>query len=396
MSPVRVLSVLQLFRPAFSGEGEWWLRMVPYLRRRGVGVSILTSRCHGDGDLAATEVVEGVEVHRVGAPGSARPHWSFLLAAPAFLRRQRRRFDVVLFHGDDGDVLGASVLLGKRCGWKTVYKMTLLSADDPLTIMRTGRLGRLRLRVLRMADGYISISGPLTRAYAEAGLPREKLLVTSQGVEASRFAFTAKQRMATRAELGIPAEGSMVLFVGSLLERKGVDILVEAWRRVVGSLEGAVLMLVGPNANGGLEPAFRPFAERIAAAVRSPEFRDTVRLVDYTPHVDRYYSAADLFVFPSRREGFGAVITEAMAASLPCVVSELNGIATEVLTSGWDGVIVQSQDPAEYAFQIHRLLKDRDLATEMGRRARARVLEQFSLERVADAYAAFFAGLKAR
>lgn len=116
--PVRVLSVIRSFRPAFSGEGEWWLRLIPFLRERGVEVEILTS---GEAKDGGPERVEGVSVHRVpimnGPPG-LRGYAGKLVAGLLALRQRRRRFDVALFHALSRDMVFASCVAGRLGGWR--------------------------------------------------------------------------------------------------------------------------------------------------------------------------------------------------------------------------------------------------------------------------------------
>jgi len=100
-------------------------------------------------------------------------------------------------------------------------------------------------------------------------------------------------------------------------------------------------------------------------------------------------ATADIFVLPSRSEGFSNAIVEAMAASLPVIATDVGGNA-EAVEDGVSGFLVPSEDPEELSIAISRLLSDKPLAAAMGLAGKALVLERFTTEammrRIADTY----------
>jgi glycosyltransferase involved in cell wall biosynthesis len=391
---IRVLSVIQPFRPAFSGEGEWWLRTIPFLRSLGVEVEILTGGAQNGGP----EVVEGVVVHRIPTPDgspSLAGHVRRVLRALQALRVRRRRFDVALFHSPNNDAAFASCVAGRLCGWKTVYKATLLGSDDLETLATSGRMGPLRVAALRLAHGVIAPSRPMVRPHEERRWLRGRLLVVPQGVDLERFRpADAARRGAARRELGLADDARVVLFCGAVIQRKGVDLLVEAWHRVSRQVPEAVLLMVGPHHRSGLrEPEYRSFSEGIVRRIEELGLAERIRLLGYQREMDRFYAAADVFAFPSRFEGWPAALAEALASGLPCVVSELRGISEEHLEDGVQGFIVRSEDPLAYAERLARLLVDADAARRMGASARRRAVGRFDVGRVAGRYADFLRGV---
>lgn len=388
---VRVLSVMHPFRPAFSGEVEWWLRVIPLLRTRGIEVEILTS-----GDiLPMTEIVETVTVHSIPCrvrPQSYRGYITRIGIILGELIKRRKNFDIVLFPSINYDTVFASCLVGPLFGWKTIFKMTLCGADDLLTIHQSGKLGRVRLAALRLANGFISISKSLTQTFEQAGFRSNKLLIAPQGLDLARFQPPgAALKQAVRVQLGIPVDARVALFCGAVVHRKGVDILLDAWQRVSQRLENAVLLVVGPHhREGHVDNEDWQFSQAMLQRVeQTEELKRSVIFAGYQKDVEKFYAAADLFVFPSRREGWGNVITEAMSSGLPCILSWLDGLSGEHLTDGKEGFIVRSEDASEYATQITKLLTQQDIAQRMGQLARQRATRAFHIEHTADHYAAF-------
>ena len=163
-----------------------------------------------------------------------------------------------------------------------------------------------------------------------------------------------------RASLGLGADDFLVLHVGRFHRQKGQDVLLEGLallarddptlRAVLlgdGPERGAALGLAGTLGLGG--------RVQFPGAISDPE---------------RFYKAADAFVFPSRYEAFGMALLEAMAAGLPSVVSRVGGIME--LTTDETSLRVDSDDPHGLAEAMARLLRDRDLRRELGEGARRR------------------------
>lgn len=393
--PLRVLSLIHPFRPAFSGEAEAWLRLVPALKKRGIEVELLTA-IDGASAGPAMELVEGTVVHRVAARDGIR--WGRMRAILGTLIKRRKRFDIALFHSPNHDAVFASCLLGHLLGWKTVYKMTLFHSDDCVTIRDADRLGRFRVAALRLADGLICMSEQLRRTAEEVGITVPRILMATNGFDSARFRpADQNRRRASREKLRIPENAKVVLFCGGIIRRKGVDILLRAWPTVSASVTDARLLLVGPNHHDGFEEReYQEFSEDVERQIVEQGLDRSVRLEGYQQTMESYYAAADLFVLPSRAEGWPSVINEAMASALPCVVSSLDGTCDEHLRDGQDGVIVRSEDPEEYAARIIGLLNDQEGARQMGRHARERAIERFDVERLAGRYAAFLRSVAGR
>jgi glycosyltransferase involved in cell wall biosynthesis len=119
---------------------------------------------------------------------------------------------------------------------------------------------------------------------------------------------------------------------------------------------------------------------------------------------ERFLQGADAFLFPSRREGFGTAIIEAMACGVPCVVAELPGITDFIFAAAAqdpsaargavpDGIVVPREDPAALADAALALLSAPDRAVAIGASGRERVLQKFDIERVTEHYLSWYAEL---
>ncbi|HEY8581907.1 MAG TPA: glycosyltransferase family 4 protein, partial [Capillimicrobium sp.] len=163
-------------------------------------------------------------------------------------------------------------------------------------------------------------------------------------------------RAAVRAELGLGERDVAVLYLGQLEARK--DPLV-AVRATVG-LPGAVALVAGDG----------PQRDELAAA--------GARMLGFRDDPERVLAAADVFVMPSRHEGLSFAVLEAMAAGLPCVVSDGPGNPEAV---GDAGVVFAAGDEAALRAELARLAADPAQRARLGAAARDRAASAFSVER---------------
>ena len=397
--PPRVAMVIQRFRPHFSGQGEQMELLCRHLAARGVRSTIITSAYH---DPSSDEILDGYEVVRLGSDmpellatrlGHRVRNPVFAAYVFAYLLRHDR-FDLVHVHAST-DALYASWLWCRIRRRPVLLEMTLMGADDAVTVMAWNRrLAPVRQALFRRCDGYVAISPALEQRYHEAGLPAGNVRILPQGVDVDEFRPMAGSQE-TRREWGVPASSPVLMFVGSLIHRKGIDVLLKAWGDVHAARPDAHLVLVGrdrfpedPVADTFLAAQIAQVPPRAAAQVHQLGVRDDV---------SRLLPAADLFIFPSRREGFGTVMIEAMACGLPCVVAELPGITDFVFGDDRSaGIIVPQEAPGALVTAADAILAGTDRASEMGRRARERAVGHFDIERITDRYAEYYAELVAR
>ncbi|MBI1379692.1 MAG: glycosyltransferase [Planctomycetaceae bacterium] len=215
-------------------------------------------------------------------------------------------------------------------------------------------------------DGLIAISGGVAEDLRALGVPPERLVVEHDGFEAARFA-ALPSRAEARRRLGIHADQPLVVYTGSLLTWKGVDLLVDA----MASLPHAQLLVAG-----GPDGEAKQLERRAAglANVRIDGFVEPTRVAEYL-------AAADVGVVPNRSQpAISARYTsplkvfEAMAAGLPLVASDLPSLR-ELLRHGEDAWLVAPDDSAALAAGLRRLLDDGDLRRALSQKGLARSVE---------------------
>ncbi|MBN1353349.1 MAG: glycosyltransferase family 4 protein [Candidatus Omnitrophica bacterium] len=204
------------------------------------------------------------------------------------------------------------------------------------------------------ADWCVVESEFAKKTLEEAGISSGKILVLPLGTDMKKFAFK-------RREIKKPFQ---ILFVGGVGQRKGIKYLLDAYEKI--KSENTKLKIIGPVIGSG--SAFRRRSDLY-------EYMGTL------PHEEivRQMHESDVLVLPSLVEGFGLVITEAMATGMPVIASRYSG-APEIIREGCDGFIIEPRDVNGMAARLEELAMRMEKTVEMGNNARERA-EEFSWEK---------------
>ncbi len=229
------------------------------------------------------------------------------------------------------------------------------------------------LKHLKGASGIVTRSGELARLLTEAGLRKDRLHPIYNGVDAETFyPPLPAEREDLRAQLGVPRDASIVLFVGNFLPIKNPHLLLESFARLREQEPERDLRLV--LAGGGpMEAELRSLAARQG---------DTVIFAgrQEAPGIARWMRAADVLALSSDNEGVPNVILEAFTSGLPVVSTRVGGIA-EVHHGEPHGALVPPGDATAFCEALRNILREgRDNA------AIARHGAQFTWDTTAKAY----------
>lgn len=181
-------------------------------------------------------------------------------------------------------------------------------------------------------------------------------------------AFNQEDRDAVRAEvrseLGLPEEATVVICVTRLARQKAPEVLLQAAELLSRRLPDLRWLIVG----GG------PLAARVRHAIADLNLQGRVMLTGPRRDIARLLKAADIFALPSRWEPFGIVYLEAAAVGLPVVGTRVDG-APEAVAQGDTGLLVEADNPAEFAAAVERIATEGTLARRLGEAGRMRALQ---------------------
>ncbi len=232
------------------------------------------------------------------------------------------------------------------------------------------------------ADRVVACSEAVRQwALPRENLKQEKIVTIYNGVDLAEF-VPGRGREEIRREFGIPAGACIIGTVANFSAKKGYPYLIEAAAKILEARPDCFFLFVG---GGPLEGAMRAKAAALTGG-------KNVLFASSRRDVARLLAAMDVFAFASLWEGLPNVVLEAMAMALPVVSTPAGGVP-EVITDGENGRMVPFRDPQAMARVILELLDQPEKSAALGRAARKKIEEEFTLERMIDQYEKFYAGI---
>ncbi|MBV8681419.1 MAG: glycosyltransferase family 4 protein [Caulobacteraceae bacterium] len=275
------------------------------------------------------------------------------------LEARGQGFDVIDAHYFYPDGVAAA-----RLGQALRIPVVITARGSDLTLIPSSAGPRRAIQwAAREASVSVAVCEDLRRRLVDLGAPAERTLVLRNGVDLD--VFRPLDRRAARASLGCDA--FTLLSVGSLIERKGHHLAIEA----LGSQPGWRLLIAG---SGPLRGELEALARRLKVA-------DRVRFLGEVPHesLPALYSAADVLVLASSREGWANVLLEAMACGAPVAATDVNG-TREVVASPAAGRLIAERSATAVAGAVRSIE-----VSPPGRWETRRYAEEFGWDDVAHA-----------
>jgi glycosyltransferase involved in cell wall biosynthesis len=224
----------------------------------------------------------------------------------------------------------------------------------------------------RLSDRIIVLTERGAEEHLKRGIGKpEQFVAIPSGVDIEGLRARLPSRVEARRQLGWPPDAPVVMGVGRLVPIKGFDLLVRAMPRILAWFGDARIVLVGD----GLE------RRRLESLAGEAGVWRALSIVGASSEVAMYLAAADVLVAPSRNEGMGRVLVEAMTAGLPVVATRVGGIPA-VVADGETGILIPAEDSEAVAKGVELLLRNPGLRQKFGHAARIRA-EEFSLKRMA-------------
>jgi glycosyltransferase involved in cell wall biosynthesis len=358
VTPIRVMIVVTDLE--VGGAPLHLLRLVRHLPRERYCIKIVSLA--PEGPVAADLRDAGVETAACGARSAADLR---ALVRLTHMVRQWRP-DILhglLFHANLAVRLVAP-LAGVPVG-RVVCEIHTVEIERPWHL----RLDKLTIGLCRVELG---ISEAVVRHLRHrAHIPPHRLAVVEGGIELEPL-MSAKP--ISRAEIGVPDDVPMLLWVGRLDPVKGFEELIAALAQLRARRD-IRLVLVGDG-------DYRPTVEALIARHGVDE---QVMLLGARRDVPALMAAADIFVFPSYTEGLPTVLLEAMASGIPIVTTDVAG-CRDIVTHGQTGLIVPPRNAKALATAIETILDEPDRAGRLVETARRLVRERHGQTAVADRY----------
>lgn len=301
---------------------------------------------------------------RAGWLGRDAPEGIARIGFADLLKLWRRRAPLI-WHARRNNEMIAGVLL-RALGWPLKLVFTSAAQRHHSWITRW---------LIRRMDAIIATSD------ISASFLKGAATVIMHGVDTQVYA-PPPDRVAAFAEAGLPGRYAIGCF-GRLRAQKGSDVFVDAMIALLPCYPDFTAVMVG-----AIVPEQHGFANDLKRRIEAAGLQSRIVVTGELEiaQVQRWYQRLTIYAFTSRNEGFGLTLIEAMSAGAALVASRA-GAAPLVVEDGVTGVLTPPGDADALAAALEPLMRDPASAAAMGERARARVVERFSLEAEANAIA---------
>lgn len=294
--------------------------------------------------------------------------WFYYLGLRRTIEKIHREFPFDIIHAHVALPDGYGALLVNRV-YKKPLVVTIHGLDMATIIHRNDRCKRRIFEVLATASKVICVSSKLRKQCLGVYDDDAKFDIVSNGISPAKI-------LEAPGHFREKYEGKKVLLtVGWLYKLKGHDYVIRALPEIIERVPALVYLIVG---SGPEEDCLKRLVDQLG-------LNDYVEFCGWKDHetVMEYMSICDLFVMPSWDEAFGVVYVEAMAHGKPVIACRGQGIE-DVIVDSETGLLVKSKDLESLKEAMIRLLIDRRLAEDMGRRGKQVVLSDFTWEKSAQ------------
>ena len=363
-----------------GGAGVYSKNLTNELARLGHEIHIIVPKISGN-ELHSSN--NGIFIHKINFINKT------LLRAPSYWISLRRQFKTIEKHAGGFDIVHVNgvcdICITKKMLTTpriiTVHHLArdALEAINPTFFTRIkdfgGELGigqYLDKKYIERAKQIIAVSEYTKRRIVMCyNVPPHKIEVIHNGWEKKNFKFSREDIDIIKDKYNIDKDKPVLLFVGRIDDkRKGLDLLFNAFKITLSKID-ANLVVVG----SGNQELFKHLLFSLGID----------KNVVFTDYVDNqtlriFYLMCDVYVIPSRLEGFGLTILDAMAAGKPIVATKVGAIP-EILRDKENGILVDLNDIEGMSNAMCTFLQDRTLAKNIGERNKSYVKENFSWEK---------------
>ena len=368
MESKRILFVSSLRR--YGGGERWMLDTAAGLRERGHDARLIA---RPGSVLAASAPARGIPLTAIEMSGDVDP-----IAITQFATQLRRFQPQIVCPNLDREIrIAAASIRASRALRPRPVRPRLIprrGSEFPLKDKR-----HYRLVYLFDINRVIVNSEATKRTMVKDApwFPTEKAVVIYNGIDDTPYDKLAPQRDSLRARLrgsiGAPPDAPVITLVGELNERKQQRVVIEAAPNLLERFPNARILFVGDGDDRAA----------LEAAVRERGLHASIIFTGFRADVPEMLMGSDVLLLPSRVEGFGYVLVEAMAAGIPCVASNVSSIP-EIVQDGVTGILHAVGDSGAMAEAIIAILSDRARARAMGEAGARIAREKFTFRRMLD------------
>lgn len=282
----------------------------------------------------------------------------FLLSMFFKLIREMKNYDVIFAQWA---LAGMVAVFAKFFFRKTVI-LTTRGADVNMSL-KNPVFRKILVEVMRRCDHITSNNEDLIKKVNELGI--KHTTVIRNGVDTDRFKPRNKTEL--RKKLGLPLDKKIITYIGWLIERKGVNYLIDAAPKITKEYPNIHFLLIG-------EGTMRQEIEKQIENLKIKEFFQLVGAKS-PAEVPDWLCAADILVLPSLAEGFPNVVLEAMASGVSVIATNISG-TPELLKDGVNGYLVEPKNSEQISVAVNKILEKPATAEKLGLNGRQMLFDK--------------------
>ena len=379
---IKVAMLTPFFTEKLGGPYNVITEIVPFLEKKKVQTKVYTTSAYSQKGKARIEFLQQINesftIYRFNSFLRFREYRISLKMLP-FLLKDSKNINVIHSHAfrsfqeDIGFLTSLTKKIpfivsphgGISINWDYSDKIPKLISDKSIGFIKRKLLNPHFIAVIK---GEI----PIIKKY---GINEDHIHYIPHGVNTEIFKQVDSRELRQKYNL---ENCDVLLYVGRIAKGKGVDTLIKILYNIIQKKRNIKLIIVGGDS--GYLPIVRSLIQKYNLS----------QFVIFTGHVSKfnlakYYSLADLVIYPSRQEIFGLVITEAMACGKPVIGSDILG-PSEIILNGKTGYTSNFKDTIKVSELVIDLLNDRKLLTQMGKKGLERVKEEYTWEKAAESH----------
>jgi glycosyltransferase involved in cell wall biosynthesis len=377
---LNVCFVTPEYFPISGGTGAYVYYLSHSLQKLGHNVHVV-ARDKQDSE----RTINGIQVHYIKGVGNALTrYWRFARSASKKIEELNKQDGLDIIHSNlplvpsfaIPDKSAKAIVCAVHSTWKGEAIVTKrdnpkeLNPNEKAMLRFNFVLRKYEKNLMKRSDALIAVSkytvDELTDLY---GIKKEKIHVIYNGVDVKKFK-PRPDKAELRKEFGLEEDKKIVLFVGRLYHRKGLETLLRSIPPVLKEFDNVKFAISGKG--------FKKKEENLKNLAKELDIEDYVKFLGYVPDekLPRLYSASDIFVLPAIYENFPFAILEAQSTGLPVISTNVGGIP-EFLVDNENGFVIEPRDPKQLTQKLLTLLQNPKFAKEMGNRGRKLIEEKF-------------------
>jgi len=361
---MRIGMIIPSFAPVVGGAEKQLEGLLPSLGKLGISALVFTRMVENQDQV---QKEESYSIYRLN---SYVPKVGFGISLFIKLIKFRSNYDILHCHSLSGQASIVSLLAGRLIKKPVILKVTRSGKNSQLNELQQSYFGKIILWIIKnTATKFIAITEDVKSELEQVGVCHSKIIEIPNGVD-----LIEPKIYEEKYQLNI-------VTVGRLINRKRIDMLVEAFSEILPSIRASLIIAgSGPN------------KKTLMSLVEKKNIKESITFTDqiYKSEITKILIEADIFVLPSDSEGMSNALLEAMSASLPVLVANIPANQS-LISNAENGILFD--DYLSMRDSLLNLCQNEELRKKLGKNAKDLILKKYSFNKIAIDYKKLYSDL---